>query len=324
MKIYNFITTCTIAIVIFLTGCQEKKQTPITDNKPFVATLNVRENSMDFVDENGEELTKWNFNKMYTGGFLHTDGDTLVLYGPEADGVDFYSVKTGKIGRTIKTGKGIVNGTYIRSISKIAFADKNRNEIRFFDGKGRETNSVKTDNYPMAMAADDQHLYVAAFQGERLSVINLNTIKITDEIAIPSSSVGMLLREDEKELWIGGHGVGNKAKSFISVFSLKDRALKEEIPAPLMPVDFYENKQGIYALSHGTNMLYRFNHDKQLIQKIEVGANPFSINFFHGKLIVAGFDSEELYWIDPDSLKIEMTTKVGKGPFVIFVREKVK
>ncbi|MBS4220394.1 hypothetical protein KHA96_19005 [Bacillus sp. FJAT-49711] len=323
MKIINFITAFTIIMVIFLTGCQEKKQKPITNSQPFVATLNVKENSMSFINESGEELTKWNFNKMYTGGFLHTDGDTLVLYGPEVEGIDFYSVKTGKIEKTIKTGKGIVNGIYIPSISKFAFANKNRNEVLFFNKKGNETNKIKTKNYPMAMAADDLNLYVAAFQGEELSIIQLSTLEVSDEISIPSSSVGMLLREDEEEIWIGGHGVGNKAKSSISVISLKSKKIEEEISAPLMPVDFYENSHGIYSISHGTNMLYHFTHDKQLIEQLEVGANPFAIHYFQGNIMVAGFDSEELYWINPDSLKIERTTKVGKGPFVIIVREKV-
>ncbi|MFK4998332.1 hypothetical protein ACI2OX_16495 [Bacillus sp. N9] len=41
-------------------------------------------------------------------------------------------------------------------------------------------------------------------------------------------------------------------------------------------------------------------------------------------VMVAGFDSDTLYWLDPETLKIERQAEVGKGPFVIFTREKVE
>ena len=55
---------------------------------------------------------------------------------------------------------------------------------------------------------------------------------------------------------------------------------------------------------------------------MKVGANPFEIQMFNGKLIIAGYDSNDLYIIDPDTLKIENKVKVGKGPFQIVPRER--
>lgn len=311
-----------LACFFILSGCQEKKQQPIDERESFAATLNVGDFSIDFLNAAGEKFARWELKKPYTGATLLPDGDTLILYGPEIEEVNFYSLKNGSLKKSFKCGKGISNVLYLEPDAEFAFADKIQNKVRFFDENGKETNSVKTSDYPMAMGTDGKKLYVASFKGAKLSVINLRSHETEDEFNIPASTAGMLLRE--KELWIGGHGKGDKPQSAISIYSLETGTLKEELPAPLMPVDFFENENGIYALSHGTNMLYHYNAHYELMNEAEVGANPFAIDSLGGKLVVAGFDSEKMYWINPDTLDIEETADVGKGPFVIFTREKVK
>ncbi|GIN20843.1 MAG TPA: hypothetical protein DEO65_15005 [Bacillus bacterium] len=306
-----------------LSGCQGKKQQPIDEGQSFAATLNVGDFSIDFLNEDGKVFARWELSKAYTGAALLPDGDTLVLYGPEVEEVDFYSLKKGSVIKHFKTGKGISNVIYLEASAEFAVADKAQNKVRFFNEIGKETESVKTPDYPMAMETDGERLYVATFKGAKLSVINLKKHETEKEFDINASTAGMLLREKEKEIWIGGHGKGDKPQSAISVYELDSGTLKDQLSAPLMPVDFFENANGIYALSHGTNMLYQYNSSKKLLKKIEVGANPFVIDSFDGKLIVAGFDSEKLYWINPETLDIERTADVGKGPFVIFTREKV-
>lgn len=313
-----------ILFIILLAGCQDKSYQPVKEGQEFAATLNLGEFSIDFLNKKGEVFGHWELHKAYTGARLLPDEDTLLLFGPELEEVDFYSLKTGKLKRSFKTGKGIVNGVYLKNNSGFAFADKESNAVRFFNKNGEEIKSVKTKPYPLEMETDGQYIYVASFKGKALAFINLDDYSIESELSIPASSTGMLLRSKESELWIGGHGEGTKPQSFIAVYSLKTQALKEQIPAPLMPVDFYENHYGLYALSHGTNMLYRFDFDKKLKAQVEVGANPFAVSSFSGKMIVAGFDSNEVYWIDPETLEIEGKTKVGKGPFGIFTREKVE
>lgn len=313
-----------ILFVIFLPGCQEKKYQPVKEGSEFAATLNLGEFSIDYFNKDGKKFARWKLNKAYTGAKLLPDGNTLLLFGPDLETVDFYSLKTGKHIKSFKTGKGIVNGIYIKNNSEFAFADKERNEIRFLNKNGEEIRTVKTKQYPLEMETDGRYVYAASFKGKALAFINLDDYSIENEISIPASSTGMLLRSNEGELWIGGHGEGTEPQSAIAVYSLKTHALKEKIPAPLMPVDFYENNHGLYALSHGTNMLYRFDFNKKLNRQTEVGANPFAIDSLAGKLIVAGFDSDEVYWVDPETLVVEGKTKVGKGPFVIFTREKVE
>lgn len=324
VKIRNWMLFLIIVSILLLSSCKDKVHDPIAKNRSFVATLNIKENSIDFISEKGKRLTRWYLEQPYIGGFLHGDGDTLVLYGPDLETVDFYSLELGNIKTTFNTGRGITNGVYLPSISKFAFTDKERNEVRFFDLNGEETNSVKTEMYPMDMKAGESFLYVVAFQGTSLAVIDVNQYEVIDEIEIPSSTAGILLREEEGEIWMGGHGKGDEPQSEVYIYSLKEHALQDELSAPLMPVGFYEDDRGIYVLSHGSNMIYRFDQDKKLQKKKEVGANPFAVDAFDDKIVVAGFDSEELYWLHPESLAVEHLVKVGKGPFVIFTREKVK
>ncbi len=262
MRMRNW--TLLLALVVLLSSCKDKLHDPIAKNKPFVATLNIKENSIDFINEKGKRFTRWYLEQPYIGGFLHGDGDTLVLFGPDLETVDFYSLETGSLKTTFPTGRGITNGVYIPSKSEFAFTDKERNEVRFFDLNGEETNHVKTEMYPMDMQADDSFLYVVAFQGTTMSVIDLDHYEIVEDIEIPSSTAGVLLREEVEEIWLGGHGKGNEPQSEVYIYSLKDFNLKDELSAPLMPVGFHEDDHGIYVLSHGSNSLYLFDKHKNL------------------------------------------------------------
>lgn len=313
-----------MACLFILAGCREGGHQPIAEDQTFAATLNVDEFSIDFLGEDGEKVGKWRLDKAYTGALILPDGDTLLLYGPELTTADLYSLKKGKRKQQIDTGKGVTNAIFLKGQKEIAFADKNLNQIRFFDRKGTETHIIKTADYPMSMQVDDQgHLYAASFKAAKLHVIDLKRHRVNRSFDIPSSAAGMLIRDHEEEIWIGGHGDGTHPRTTIAVYDLLSGDLKEEIEAPLMPVDFCEKDSGIYALSHGTNKLYLYNENKELLQETEIGANPFAIASLGASLLVAGFDSDTLYWVDPETLEIQMSIPVGKGPFVIFTREKV-
>jgi YVTN family beta-propeller protein len=43
-----------------------------------------------------------------------------------------------------------------------------------------------------------------------------------------------------------------------------------------------------------------------------------------GKLLVAGYDSNDVHILDPQNLKSLKTIKVGEGPFKIVLRERMK
>ena len=52
------------------------------------------------------------------------------------------------------------------------------------------------------------------------------------EFPINHSSTGALLREDEHEIWIGGHGKGAKMEENVHIYSTENGELKRLINAP--------------------------------------------------------------------------------------------
>ena len=114
---------------------------------------------------------------------------------------------------------------------------------------------------------------------------------------------------------------GTEAEPDIHIYNLKDGSLINTIHAPLMPVNFIEKNGGIFVISHGSNTLYKISRKREEIKSVQVGANPFELSFFHDELIVAGYDSNDIYFIDPNSLQIKHQVNVGKGPFQLIVRE---
>lgn len=317
----RFYSSYLMLLFFLLAGCQQHTYQPIPNQQSFVATLNIQEKSITFVDENGEKMTTWDLGKLYTGGWIQADDQTLVLYGPEHHTVDFYSLAKGELEKSWKLGNGITNGMYIEEISRFVFTDKDENAIRFIDQEGKETDSIEVGKYPMTMATAGENLYVSTYQDTKLYIIDFTRFQIEGVIDIPSDSTGLLVRSEDHEIWVGGHGKGTKPRKNVAIYSLSDYTLKEKLSAPLMPINFLENELGIYVLSHGTNKLYHFNDQKEHIQSKDIGANPFALDFFAGKIVVAGFDSNHLYLVNPHNLTIEKQIKVGKGPFTILKRE---
>ena len=270
-----------------------------------------------------KKLDDWAVDRPYTGGMIFPDNDTFLLYGKTIETMDLYSLSKGKKVGSWKTGKGIVNGLLVMDGEEIAFADQERDSIRFFNLEGKETKEVKTEREPLTMleAESEQRLYAISFNHKTLSIIDLKTKENLPGFQIHSAAAGALLSQQKGELWIGGHGEGSKVEERIHVYDIENGKLKKEIAAPVMPVNFIKDHDYIFVLSHGSSMLYKLTQNGEKMDAIKVGANPFEIELFQKKLIIAGYDSNDLYIVDPDSLKIEKTVSVGKGPFQIVTRE---
>ncbi len=81
--------------IIWLAGCSEKSFNPIERERDFIASLNIQEPSLDFIDEQGNVFTTWSFEKAYSGALLLGD-DRVLLYGHQLDKIDVYTLSTGK------------------------------------------------------------------------------------------------------------------------------------------------------------------------------------------------------------------------------------
>lgn len=314
-----------IAFTMFLSACSLKNFEPIPVSTSVVSTINIKDMSISFYDINkGKKLPDWAVDRPYIGGIILPDKDTYILYGKTIDTADLYSLSKGKKIGEWDIGEGIINGLLVRKGEEIAFADQNRSSIRFFNLNGKEIKEIKTEREPLTMleAESEGKLYVISFNHSQLTLIDLKNKEKLPGFEIHSAAAGALLNMEKEELWIGGHGEGATVEERIHVYDIHSGKLKKEIAAPVMPVNFLKDQENIFVLSHGSNMLYKLNLEGENRSSLKVGANPFEIELFDGRLIIAGYDSNDLYIVDPELLKIEQTVSVGKGPFQIVTRER--
>ncbi|MBT2662481.1 WD40 repeat domain-containing protein [Bacillus sp. ISL-45] len=310
-------------LTVFLSACSLKSFEPIPGDSSFISTINIKEMTISFYDmEKDEKLPDWNVDRPYIGGLILPDKDTILLYGKAVDTTDLYSLSKGKKIDSWKTGEGIVNALLVGDGTEIAFADQERDSVRFFDIDGTEVDEVKVEKEPLTLLEAEKNLYAISYKQEMLSIVDLENKERLPGFKIHPAAAGALICREKGELWIGGHGKGTEVEERIHIYDLNNGRLKKEISAPVMPVDFTKDEDDIFVLSHGSNMLYKLAEDGSKKGSIKVGANPFEIDFFANKLIVAGYDSNEVYIIDPDSLSIEKTLEVGNGPFQIVTRER--
>ncbi|NKE07306.1 MULTISPECIES: YncE family protein [Mesobacillus] len=311
------------AFTVLLSACTFESFESIPKDSSIISTINIKEMTISFYDmEKGEKLPDWAVDRPYIGGLILPDNDTILLYGKSLDTADLYSLSKGKKIASWKTGKGIVNALLVENGAEIAFADQDRDSVRFYNIKGTEVDEIKVEKDPLTLLEAEEKLYAISYNQEMLSIIDTNDKKRLPGFKIHPAAAGALLCREKDELWIGGHGKGTEVEESIHIYDLNNGRLMKEISAPVMPVDFTKDEDDVFVLSHGSNMLYKLGEDGRMKDSLKVGANPFEIDFFADKLIVAGYDSNEVYIIAPDSLSIENTLEVGNGPFQIVTRER--
>ncbi len=311
-----------LLLCFIVSACSEKVYPPISSERSIIITINIKDMTVSFVDaERYKMLEQWEMEKPYSGGLVLPDQDTLLLYGKQVETVDLYSLSKGEYLTSWNTGKGIANGKVLQNKKEVVFVDQVKNLARIFTIDGKETKAISTNQNPFTILEGENKLYVININDEELTIIDKEKKVNLESINIHSYAVGALLRESENELWIGGHGTGTEAEPDIHIYNLKDGSLINTIHAPLMPVNFIEENGVIFVISHGSNTLYKIPENNEGMKSVQVGANPFEISFFQENLIIAGYDSNDIYFIDPNSLQIKHQVKVGKGPFQLIVRE---
>ena len=63
--------------LVLLVGCTEKSFEPIERDQNFIASLNIQEPSLDFIDEQGNVKATWLLDKAYSGQF---SSEMIVCY----------------------------------------------------------------------------------------------------------------------------------------------------------------------------------------------------------------------------------------------------
>lgn len=317
---------CIMMIIALLTGCTNEELPSIESKSSFFATVNIKEMSVTFIEMNEQkQIGVWNMDRPYSGGMILPKQKILLLYGKDNKTVDLYSLEKGKRIGTWRTGPGIVNGRILKEGEMIALADQNQDAIRFFNPEGKELFSISTETNPLGMVAGgptEQFLYVTSFNSDLLTIIDIEKQEKLDGFLIHSSAAGLLVKQKTNELWIGGHGEGAEVEESVHVYNLNTKELNKELNLPSMPIDFLQKDNSVFVLSHGTSTLYKLNSQEEIIDSIQIGANPFDMTFIDEYLVVAGYDSNDVHIIDPKNLEKIKTLKVGKGPFQIISGER--
>ncbi|WP_077213649.1 YncE family protein [Bacillus dakarensis] len=318
-----FIKLMMVVLILVLTSCSDDQYPSISEDQNVLITVNIKDMSVSFINvDTKEKIAEWQMEKPYTGGLILPDRDTLLLYGKQLDNVDLFSLRNGEKVSSWELGKGIVNGKLLKGGNQIAFADQSLHAVRFYNTIGQELEVVKTEANPLTLFENQEteKLYVISFNAENLTVIDENSTKKITSFPIHPSAAGAVLRENQREIWIGGHGEGTELESNIHVYDTVTGELLKQIPAPLMPINFQEKDGFIYVLSHGSNTLYKLDSEGKVADSTKVGANPFEMTVLGESLIIAGYDSDDIHFINADTLEITKTVSVGRGPFQLILR----
>lgn len=305
-----------ILFTVFLMGCQNEHYEAIPEHEDFIASVNILEPSIDFINTSGDIFATWTFDEPYTGAIL-IGKSQLLLYGNQLEHASLISLKTGKLQQEIAVKKGITYAYYNDNENLFYLANGEYNTVTSYNEKGQQQQEKIVGIYPMAMTANDGQLYIVNFKDKYLSVLNAKSLEEMKRIDIPKFSHGLDFMKDE--LWIGGHGAGEKPNIEVQRIDVQSGKNIGQLQLPSMPIAFTKLNNQEFVLSHGENTLYQIDANYQVVWQKKIGSNPFAVNAFQSAVIVAGYDDQTLYWLKDHQIKHEI--KVGKGPFQLLVRE---
>ncbi|KEF40043.1 hypothetical protein M670_00055 [Schinkia azotoformans MEV2011] len=316
-----------LTLSLLLTGCRAEQYTKIEASKDQIIVVNLLESSLSFFDQDTkEELARWTIPYTFTGALLLPDNKTLLLYGKHLKKIYLYDITTGTEVDRWKTGKGIVNVQISNDDSKLFLANQENDKIQVRTVSGEKVAEVTVGDDPLTILESKKRhqLFAINFNAPEITVIDSRSYEKTKVIHAKPASVGAVLIEPYDELWTGGHGVGYKTENAVTVYSLDTGDIKEEIKAPIMPVDLEKWEDYVFVVSHGSNQLRKINiHTKEVVAVKEIGANPFKISIINNLIYIASYDSNEIIEVDPTTMEIVDTIQAGKGPFQILFKKEV-
>ncbi len=313
-----------VLFVFILAGCFRNGLQAIPLGKAFVASVNLKDSSITFLDaETFATFGQWKIAEPFTGAILLPNQDHIAIFGKKMSTLQIYSLSKGNLVEEWKVGSGIVHVKLINNQTELALVDQYRDSIRILSLDGKELQEVEVGNNPISIVEDEKQdkLFVVNFDDEKISVLHSKTLESLQDIVINPTSAGIMLLEDSNELWIGGHGEGVDIEENIHVYSAEEGTLITTLNAPSMPINFQEWDDSVFILSHGSNTLYKHSRTTKEMQSIKVGVNPFEILIYQNNVVVAAYDSDEVFLLNPNSFTVKKKVKVGKGPFQLFVRE---
>lgn len=309
--------------VLFLAGCNRDTLATIPSNTPFVASVNIKDGSISFINsEKMNVMAKWDIHQPFTGATLLPDDDQIALYGKQMTSILVYSLSQGELIDEWQVGEGIVMMNVINGGKELALVDQLNNSIRIYSLEGKQLRSIEVGDKPISIHEDQRtkHLYVVNFNDNKITVLQSNTLKTAKEININPFSTGIMIRSQEQQIWVGGHGKGDHIEDNVHIYSTETGKLIKTLRTPSMPIQFSSYKDNVYIVSHGTSTVYKYK-DMEQVASLKVGVNPFEMKRVKDKFVLASYDSNDLHVIDPVNFKVEKTIKVGKGPFQLVVRE---
>jgi YVTN family beta-propeller protein len=308
--------------MLFVHGCEQETFPAIPKRLEVLISVNVNDESVTFFDtQTGKKVAEWKMKKPIKGAILLQDNRTLLLYGSDLDRVYLYDMRTGKEKSEWKTGKGIVGALVSNKGNTVFLADEREKALRIFDGNGKEKGKIEVGNKPLTLLQNKAGttIYAIDFRDTKAYIVDVDKRRVIRKFSVPKFAFGGLLRERQQELWVGGHGSGSTVETNIRIYSIKTGELIKLMKAPVMPVSFVETNEGIFALSHGSNMVRKWDDSGNLKASVTIGANPFTMIGANGRLYVASYDSNEIYVVDQHTMKIIARWKTGKGPFQLLI-----
>lgn len=165
-----------IVLLLFLNSCSRKELEPIPVSSSIVASINIYNQTVTFIDTINKSKTSWSMPHTFRNAALISQ-DQLLMLNRDSEYGYVYQLSTGEK-QLWKIGKGIETILSSKYHPSIYLADQHQNSIKIFTKDGRQMNQVAVPYKPIAIYEDQHHIYVGYLNNPSISIISKKTWEI--------------------------------------------------------------------------------------------------------------------------------------------------
>lgn len=288
----------------------DKNQVLVTHIKdPKLAVIDLMEG--DIIDSLPFEFT--------VQSMTNIGSNKVALAGRLESEVLLIDLNSGQVNSLISDIPGITELYFKENEEWLLMTNAQFDEINIYDmNKRDELQRIQVGSFPIAMAVDDDLLYVVNGDDGTVSVVDLRTNEVLTTYDVLERPTDILVVGDY--FAVAGHGSFGDLNEYIYLYKQNTGELVEKIKVGFMPIKFYvdQHSEDIAVLCHGSNEMYLLDKAAFTVHtKVATGENPYYVTGDENYLYVTGLDGDNLLLFDRKTYVKKAEFSVFSGPYGI-------
>lgn len=323
-KVWSLLIILTMILVIAVPGSLQIKaeeNSNIVFDKAYITSYDTGVVDVVNLKDHSVQKGKIEVGKEPNSAAISPDGKAVYVTNRASNSVSIIDPVTDTVIKTLDVGDGPHGVAFNRDGSRAYVANRFDGTLSIIDTSELEViNTISIPGAPTALVVAGDNLYVTRQYSEEISVVNMISDTVIDEIYVGVGAYGISVNPARTKLYVAmQHYSGS-----VSVIDLADHSVSATIWVQSMPTATEVSPDGskvyvVNSFSHSVSVIDAENNT--VTSTISIGSYnyPYVIGVSRdGKHIyTVNYASDDLSVIDAETNTVIETISVSPGPFMV-------